>query len=178
MSRTILTSLFKKMPLRKGLVEHGMKFVCWICFLLKSLVFPSYCLQWCLMDVKQLVINFWSKTFSEQLILSLIWIWEPPIGRKERSNTHHIALRADLLSSFNPCTFCMLDVAGNPSNTDSFYFFFDRWFRRAGFLLRRQTPLTTRLFSARKQVIHLYWAVLGGRWEIMCHNLLTSLWLM
>lgn len=127
MSRTILTSLFKKMPLRKGLVEHGMKFVCLICFLLKSLVFPSYCLQWCLMDVKQLVINFWSKTFSEQLILSLIWIWEPPIGRKERSNTHHIALRADLLSSFNPCTFCMLDVAGNPSNTDSFFFLFLFW---------------------------------------------------
>lgn len=142
-----------------------------MCFLVKSHVFPLNRLHWCLMGVKQLFFNFWSKTFSEQLMLSLIQIWEPPTGRKEGSNIYHIALRADLLSSFNLCIFCVLDVTGNPVML-IFPFYF-RWFKRAGFLLRQQTPLTTRLFSARKQVIHLYWAVLGGKWEIMCHNFRT-----
>lgn len=94
-----------------------------MCFLVKSHVFPLNRLHWCLMGVKQLFFNFWSKTFSEQLMLSLIQIWEPPTGRKEGSNIYHIALRADLLSSFNLCIFCVLDVTGNPSNADISFLF-------------------------------------------------------
>lgn len=141
-----------KALIMKGLVSHRMSVVCLLTLLSPEIT--SCYLQRCLTDVKQLFFDFWNKDLLSNCHLA--WCRSRGPDGKQWSKHYSAVCRTELFLSFTLVVpFCGRDVAGNHGNEVVFHLFSDRWFKRAGFLSRRQTSLMTRSFSVRKQVILL-----------------------